>query len=84
MLTGPVEADHSLDTTGLYCPIPVVRTAEKMKTLPVGAVLEVISDDGGIEADLPAWCAGYGHDFLGSFYDGGRWRLYVKKNDVDL
>jgi tRNA 2-thiouridine synthesizing protein A len=84
MLTGPIDADQSLDTTGLYCPIPVVKTSEKIKQMPVGAVLEVISDDGGIEADLPAWCEGYGHDFLGSFHDSGRWLLYIKKNDVFL
>ena len=83
MLTEPIPADESLDTTGLYCPIPVVKTAEKMRDLPVGTVLEVISDDGGIEADLPAWCAGYGHDYLGSYRDGGRWKLYVKKNAVE-
>lgn len=84
MLSGPIDADQSIDTTGLYCPIPVVKTAEKVKAMPVGAVLEVISDDGGIEADLPAWCEGYGHEFLGSYHDSGRWRLYVKINDVDL
>ena len=71
MLTEPIPADDSLDTMGLYCPIPVVKTSERMKTLPVGAVLEVISDDGGIEADLPAWCAGHGHEFLGCYRDGG-------------
>ena len=84
MLTGPIPADESLDTTGLYCPIPVVKTAEKMKALPVGTVLEVLSDDGGIQADLPAWCAGHGHDYLGSYRDGVCWKLYVKKNAVDL
>jgi len=83
MLTAPIPADDSLDTTGLYCPIPVVKTAERVKALTVGQVLEVISDDGGIEADLPAWCAGYGHEYLGAFRDGSRWKLYVKKNEVD-
>ena len=84
MLREPISSDESLDTTGLYCPIPVVKTAEKMKILPVGTVLEVISDDGGIEADLPAWCTGHGHDYLGSYHENGRWHLYVKKNYVDL
>ena len=84
MLNAPIEADQTLDTTGLFCPIPVVKTSEKIREMPVGAVLEVVSDDGGIEADLPAWCQGYGHEFLGSFHENGRWRLYVKKNDVDL
>jgi len=61
----------------------VVRTAEKIKALSSGTVLEVISDDGGIEADLPAWCKGYGHDYLGCLRDGPLWRLYVRKKAGD-
>jgi len=83
ILTRPLPADESLDTCGLYCPLPVVKTAEKMKELPEGTLLEVISDDGGIEADLPAWCAGFGHEYLGSFREGGHWRLYVRKTTVE-
>jgi TusA-related sulfurtransferase len=82
VLTAPIPFDDTLDTTGLYCPIPVVKTAERVKKLEVGKVLEVISDDGGIEADMPAWCAGYGHEYLGCYRDGARWKLYVKKNEV--
>ena len=83
ILTKPIEADKTLDTTGLFCPLPVVRTAEKIKALSSGTVLEVISDDGGIEADLPAWCKGYGHDYLGCLRDGPLWRLYVRKKAGD-
>jgi len=61
----------------------VVKTAEKIKALTVGTVLEVISDDGGIEADLPAWCEGYGHEYLGCLRDGPVWRLYVRKKMRD-
>lgn len=83
ILTKPLGADETLDATGLYCPLPVVKTAERIKELPVGTVLELISDDGGIEADLPAWCEGYGHEFLGLLRDGPVWRLYVRKKAVD-
>lgn len=83
ILTRPLPADESLDTRGLYCPLPVVKTAERMKELQDGTLLEVLSDDAGIEADLPAWCAGFGHEYLGSFRDGGQWRLYVRKKMVD-
>lgn len=78
-LNGPIEADETLDTMGLYCPLPVVKTAERIKEMREGQVLEVISDDGGIQADLPAWCAGYGHEYLGLVRDSDRWRLYVRK-----
>ena len=79
ILTKPLPADERLDTTGLYCPVPIVKTAEKIKELGVGTVLEVISDDGGIEADLPAWCASFGHEYLGLVRDGAVWRLYLRK-----
>ncbi len=83
ILTKPIDADDTLDTTGLFCPLPVVKAAEKIKTLPGGTVLEVISDDGGIEADLPAWCEGYGHEYLGCLRNGPLWRLYVRKKAGD-
>ena len=82
-MSEPLPSDETLDTTGLFCPLPVVKTAEKLKGLEVGSVLEVISDDGGIEADLPAWCAGYGHDWLGCFRDGSIWRCYVRKTTTN-
>ncbi|MEA2062887.1 MAG: sulfurtransferase TusA family protein [Gemmatimonadota bacterium] len=76
-------ADQSLDTTGLYCPLPIVKTAERIEQLGPGKVLEVLSDDGGIEADLPAWCQAQGHDYLGLVRDGAIWRLYVRKKRWD-
>ena len=82
ILSAPLNADFSLDTTGLYCPMPVIKTAEKIKEIDEGQVLELISDDGGIEADLPAWCKGYGHEYLGLFREGPVWKLYVRKKDL--
>ncbi|MCE5271089.1 sulfurtransferase TusA family protein [bacterium] len=78
-LSAPLTADEVLDATGLYCPLPVVKTAERIKEMPAGQVLELISDDGGIQADLPAWCESFGHEYLGLLRDGVRWRLYVRK-----
>lgn len=81
-LTKPLPADHTLDTIGLYCPVPIVKTAERIKLLEAGSVLEVLSDDGGIEADLPAWCKAYGHEYLGLLRDGALWKLYLRKKAV--
>ena len=72
-------ADEVLDTVGLYCPIPIIRTAERMKRLDGGAVLEVISDDRVILIDMPAWCRSTGNSFLGSRRDGDELRLLVRK-----
>lgn len=67
-----------LDTQGLYCPVPIIRTAEKVRRLPGGSVLEVISDDRVVLVDMPAWCRSTGHEYLGSRQDGGRYHLYLR------
>ncbi len=73
-----MKADTSLDCVGLYCPMPIIKTREKMKELEVGQVLEVIADDEGIKADMPAWCKSTGNEFLGVEEDG-EYRVYVRK-----
>lgn len=74
-----MKADQSLDCVGLYCPMPIVKTTQKIKDLKVGEVLEVVSDDKGIKLDMPAWCQSTGHEFLGMEEEGGEIKVYVKK-----
>lgn len=75
-----MKAEHVLDCVGLYCPMPIVKTAQKFKELKPGETLEVLSDDKGIKQDMPAWCKATGHEFLGmEEKEGGEIRVYVKK-----
>jgi TusA-related sulfurtransferase len=68
-----------LDTVGLYCPVPIIKTADRMKKLAPGAVLEVLSDDRVILVDMPAWCRSTGHEYLGARQDGTEYRLLLRK-----
>ena len=74
-----MKADAILDTLGLYCPMPIVKTAEKIKDLKIGEVLVVISDDEGIKEDMPAWCKRTENEFLRIEEKEGEYRVYVKK-----
>ena len=74
-----MKADAILDTLGLYCPMPIVKTAKKIKDLKIGQVLDVISDDEGIKEDMPAWCKRTGNEFLRTEEREGEYRVYVKK-----
>lgn len=74
-----MKADQSLDCMGLYCPMPIVKTADKFKQLKLGEILEVVADDKGIKEDMPAWCEATGHEFLGMEEKDGEIRVYVKK-----
>ncbi len=74
-----MKADVTLDCVGLYCPMPIIQTKAKMEELEVGEVLEVVADDKGIEADIPAWCRSTGNEFLGLEEEDGEYRVYVRK-----
>tara|TARA_Y100000310_G_C20083161_1_gene534809 strand:+ start:202 stop:432 length:231 start_codon:yes stop_codon:yes gene_type:complete len=75
-----MKADQSLDCMGLYCPMPIVKTAEMIKKLKVGEVLEVKADDKGIMHDMPAWCEATGHEYLGLEEEDSQYRVFVKKH----
>jgi len=74
-----MKADSTLDCFGLLCPMPIVKTAAKMRELEPGQVLEIVSTDEGIKEDMPAWCKATGHEFLGVEQDGDLYKVYVRK-----
>jgi TusA-related sulfurtransferase len=75
----PVEADEILDTVGLYCPVPIIKTAERIRRMVSGGTLEILSDDRVILIDMPAWCRSTGHEYLGHLQNGEEYRLFVRK-----
>lgn len=60
--------------------MPIVMTAQKMKQMKIGEVLEVLSTDKGILEDMPAWCRQTGQEFLGVEEEDEIFKAYVKKN----
>ena len=62
---------YILDARNLLCPMPVIRTQDRVKALNTGDVLEVRCTDPGALNDVPAWCRVHGH------------RVLETKEDVD-
>ena len=50
-----------LDTKGLLCPMPVIRTQDAIKNLSPGDRITVAATDPGTNHDIPAWCRVHGH-----------------------
>ncbi len=71
--------DRTLDTTGSFCPFPIVETAKAVRALADGGVLLVIATDPGIASDMPMWCRATRHEHLATFREGAVWRSYVRK-----
>ena len=59
-----VRVDQTLDARNLICPLPVIRTQDRVATLQSGQVLEVRCTDPGALVDIPAWCRVHGHEVL--------------------
>jgi tRNA 2-thiouridine synthesizing protein A len=55
---------YTLDARRLLCPMPVIKTQNKIKELNVGDSLEVICTDPGALSDVPAWVRINGHKII--------------------
>lgn len=56
---------HELDARRLICPMPVIRTQDRIKQLAPGDRLVVTCSDPGARNDIPAWCRINGHTVIG-------------------
>lgn len=67
-----------LDARRLLCPLPVIRTQDKVKQLTPGDLLEVTCTDPGVLQDIPAWCRINGHEVLSSETAGREITITIK------
>ena len=69
----------TLDCKGLACPMPIVRTAQAMKTLRPGDLIEVLATDKGALKDFPAWSKATGNPLIEQHDDGQLLRFVLQK-----
>ncbi len=75
-----ITADKVLDTCGLACPMPLLKTKKALKAMGSGQVLEVLGNDPGSRNDIPEWSGKGGNRFLGmQDIDGGVTRYFIEK-----
>jgi tRNA 2-thiouridine synthesizing protein A len=72
-------ADQTLDCTGLQCPLPVIKTAQAIKALAVGQVLELLATDPGVEPDMRAWSGRTGNELLGIDKRGEVFHVLIRR-----
>jgi len=76
---GMIQIDRTLDARGLACPMPIVKTAQVMKTMASGETLEVMSTDAGSVKDFAAWSRTTGNPLLDSTSDAAVYRFVLRK-----
>lgn len=78
-MTSAIKANISIDCTGMFCPMPIVRIKQEMAHMKSGEVLEIVADDPGFAKDLPAWCSMTGERFMEMKQEGQFFTGYVEK-----
>ena len=78
-------SEHEIDARRLLCPMPVIRTQDKINTLEDGDLLTVTCTDPGVKSDIPAWCRIHGHEIIATLTEGREIiiTLRVHKNQME-
>ncbi len=72
-------ATVTVDARGLNCPMPIVKTAQAVKTLTSGQVIEILATDPGAVKDFAAWSKATGNELVEQTVDGGVYRFVMRK-----
>ena len=74
-----INVDKRIDCTGLFCPMPIVKTREAIKGMAVGELIEMLSDDPASDADMRAWARRSGNELVQVTRDAAVYRFVVRK-----
>ncbi|OYY74508.1 MAG: hypothetical protein B7Y40_04975 [Gammaproteobacteria bacterium 28-57-27] len=73
--------DAELDSRGLPCPLPLLRTKQALAPLAGGRVLRVLATDAAAPRDFAAYAEATGHVLLQAEVSEGLCVLYLKKRE---
>ncbi|WP_148862535.1 sulfurtransferase TusA family protein [Marinobacter fonticola] len=70
--------DHVLDTSGLRCPMPLLKTKLQLNAMQPGEMLEVIATDPGSAQDIPSFLKHTSHSLEKSEESEGMYRFLIR------
>ena len=73
------QSAKTMDLKGLSCPLPIVKTAQAIKEVQSGELIEALATDPGSVADFNAWCKSTGNELVEHGEDGGVYRFVIRK-----
>jgi len=73
------QPDLCVDTSGKFCPVPILEISKAIKAVGAGQVVEIVATDPGIEADMPAWCKATRNELVALVREGKRYRAFVRR-----
>lgn len=73
------EKPDELDTSGLLCPLPVLKARKRLSSMPAGALLRVFADDPAARIDFPHFCNEQGHELVSTDQRGTMLEFVIRK-----
>ena len=74
-----IQIFQQVDARGLSCPMPIVKTAQAIKTVPSGNLIEVLATDPGSVKDFAAWARTTGNELIEQSFDEGVYRFVLRR-----
>lgn len=74
-----LEILHHVDARGLSCPMPIVKTAQAIKTIASGDLVEVLATDKGSVKDFAAWSRTTGNELVEQSVDDAVYRFVLRR-----
>ena len=71
--------DKELDTRGLNCPLPILKTKKSLADMTSGQILKIISTDAGSIKDMQAFANQTGNALLSSTEENGIYIFFMRK-----
>jgi len=69
----------TLDLKGLSCPMPIAKTAQAIRALEPGQLIEALATDPGSVPDFAAWCSSTGNELVDQTEQDGVYRFVIRK-----
>jgi len=68
-----------LDTKGMKCPLPILKTKKALQQLEAGELLKIEATDPSSVDDFSVFCNTGGHELVESSESGGVFTFVLKK-----
>ncbi len=74
-----MQHDKEIDTRGLNCPLPILRTKKALTDVQSGQVLKVVATDPGSVKDFQTFAKQTGHALLSHAEANGEFTFFMRK-----
>lgn len=74
--------DTEVDTSGLNCPLPLLKAKKALSTMKIGDRLRLIATDPGAFIDIPVYCEISVHQLIDSSETGDKLIFIIEKGQA--